>query len=610
MADPEKQMEMKVSLKKSVGFFIRAASVFLQCADAREASDGVEARPAREAVEELKVSGLGDAISVAIAVAQRMEADGLAEIVGVQTQYQEMSSIFTPQMIIQLRRQFRPSLGDEGQLSVATWNLAAINNNPFEYWISHSDGSYKELMDQVERFIDAPGDRDVAVAEVFPAPLFQELLSLMKAEGWQGLEKVTALWESDFSKRKVISGVLKEKELGAKRLCSMPDRFTNTINIASGGPVFRPTVINHSTNVLSSVAAWWPQWVDFMFKGSLEMRTGNNGSTKRIRPCEMLSTIKKAKYPAITEEEEAISVPLQCLCLAIFDAILVHMMQVLSPDGHWLRIKESICNATFRKKSAITTRILQSYSGCAVICLQEASEAYLQSLRQSSLAKTHHIVIPEKVDGQRDQNSALLLSRIAFPLGAEKEITDDVVAAVEGSKLEVGDLIAVRATHSSGRRLVVASFHGDTNGQATAPVIKALQRALSGDALLFGLDANTYLKGSTSLYGVQEFLQECRGVDFQVCWPEDMEMSKCLTTCNARTFLQPQLNKACPSAKKLEMGDVNPKDHIVFSREAFESVRVIKDNMGHGEYVEGVCFPSLRFPSDHGLVAAVLRPKL
>ena len=123
--------------------------MFLQGADAREASDGVEARPAREAVEELKVSGLGDAISVAIAVAQRMEADGLAEIIGVQTQYQEMSGIFTPRMIIQLRRQFRPSLGDEGQLSVATWNLAAINNNPFEYWISHSDESYKELMDQV-----------------------------------------------------------------------------------------------------------------------------------------------------------------------------------------------------------------------------------------------------------------------------------------------------------------------------------------------------------------------------------------------------------------------------------------------------------------------------
>ena len=27
----------------------------------------------------------------------------------------------------------------DGELKVATWNMAAINNNPFEYWISHED---------------------------------------------------------------------------------------------------------------------------------------------------------------------------------------------------------------------------------------------------------------------------------------------------------------------------------------------------------------------------------------------------------------------------------------------------------------------------------------
>mmetsp|Transcript_52479 Transcript_52479/g.122448 ORF Transcript_52479/g.122448 Transcript_52479/m.122448 type:complete len:612 (+) Transcript_52479:46-1881(+) len=606
------EMEMKVSLKKGVGFFIRAASVFLQGAEAREATDSFDARPAREPVDELQVSGLGDAISVAIAVAQRMEADGLAEIVSVETRYQELPDSYSPQLVVRLRRVFHASLEEaEGQLAVATWNLAAINNNPFEYWISHTDAAYNQLMDQVEKFIDQPGEKDVPVAEVFSDSLFQELCGLMKAENWPGLEKVEELWKSDLSQRKIISGVLKEKELGAKRLCSMPDRFTNTINVATGSVVFRPTVINHSANVLSSVGAWWPQWASFMFKEELEVRTGKNGSTKRIRPCQMLSLIKKAKYPAISEEEEAISVPLQCLCLAIFDAILVHMLQVLSPDGHWLQIKESICKATFRQKNLLTTRILQSYSGASVVCLQEASAAYLQSLQSSSLARTHHVVIPEKVDGQRDQNSALLLRRDVFPEGAEKEITDEVIAALEGTAgVEVGDLIAVQASHSSGRRFLVASFHGDTNGQATAPVLKALLRSLGSDALLLGIDANTYLKGSASLYGVQDFLQECRGASLRSCWPEDGDMAKCLTTCNARTFLQPQLNKACPSAKKLETGDVNPKDHIIFSRDLYEPIKVIKDNTGKGEYIEGVCFPSLSFPSDHGMVAAVLKPKL
>ena len=83
------------------------------------------------------------------------------------------------------------------------------------------------------------------------------------------------------------------------------------------------------------------------------------------------------RYPALSEEEEAISVPLQAryvvsraivsraivggggdatprahrrytyyddtyyeqaLCVAIFDAILVHIVTTCSPDGTWLRL--------------------------------------------------------------------------------------------------------------------------------------------------------------------------------------------------------------------------------------------------------------------------------
>ena len=31
---------------------------------------------------------------------------------------------------------------EKGVLRVATWNIAAINNNPFEYWITHDDADY------------------------------------------------------------------------------------------------------------------------------------------------------------------------------------------------------------------------------------------------------------------------------------------------------------------------------------------------------------------------------------------------------------------------------------------------------------------------------------
>ena len=60
---------------------------------------------------------------------------------------------------------------DESKLKTATWNIAAVNNNPFEYWVKHEDASYNTLMQGVESFIEQPGERDVPVSQVFtPAP--------------------------------------------------------------------------------------------------------------------------------------------------------------------------------------------------------------------------------------------------------------------------------------------------------------------------------------------------------------------------------------------------------------------------------------------------------
>ena len=49
-----------------------------------------------------------------------------------------------------------PSLQQQ-EMRVATWNIAAVNNNPFEYWITHSDADYNKLMEDVQSFIDQPG---------------------------------------------------------------------------------------------------------------------------------------------------------------------------------------------------------------------------------------------------------------------------------------------------------------------------------------------------------------------------------------------------------------------------------------------------------------------
>ena len=57
--------------------------------------------------------------------------------------------------------------GSSSNLEALTWNMAAINNNPFEYWITAEDASYNQLMKDVSAFIQTPGAADVAVHTVF-----------------------------------------------------------------------------------------------------------------------------------------------------------------------------------------------------------------------------------------------------------------------------------------------------------------------------------------------------------------------------------------------------------------------------------------------------------
>merc|ERR1719502_1109467 len=67
-------VDMKVSTKKGVGFYIRAATSFLKGLEAKEAVEGKPALEAKAPVNAIKISGLSDAINTVVAVAMRVEA--------------------------------------------------------------------------------------------------------------------------------------------------------------------------------------------------------------------------------------------------------------------------------------------------------------------------------------------------------------------------------------------------------------------------------------------------------------------------------------------------------------------------------------------------------
>lgn len=503
------------------------------------------------------------------------------------------------------------------KLSISTWNIAAINNNPFEYWITIKDNpKYEELMLNVEKFLEEPGANDVPVNMVFTDSMFNALQQRMVEVGLDPDQKVRKYWEDSYKDRKIVSGFLKDKTLGSKRLASMPDRVTNTINVVGAPePVCRPTVINMFEGDLSTTEKWWDEWVRFMFQEPLPIKM-KTGVESKI-PYQLLKPILKAKYPAITEEEEAISLPLQTLCGAIFDAILVHMMNTVSKPEIWQPLKHTMVENLNRKKVPNTLSILKnSYGDADIIMLQEVSGAFIDYARRE-LPK-YHVVPPEALDAVRDQNSAILLNKKTFPNGHGTEITSLIERAFptgEQVPVATGDILAITAVDAGDIPYVIASFHGDTNGLATVPVLTAMQKAISEEpklsehVFIFGLDANTYENGEVNVkQDVLEFGEVYVGHGLTSCWG-DVPNPKNYTTYNARTYLQPQLNKACKSSEKDKCGDINPKDFILFPKDSFEVVRTWKDNTGAKKYIEKMAFPTLDFPSDHGILSTILKPK-
>ena len=118
-----------------------------------------------------------------------------------------------------------------------------------------------------------------------------------------------------------------------------------------------------------------------------------------------------------------------------------------------------------------------------------------------------------------------------------------------------------------GNRYFLASFHGDTNGMASLPVLRALDHATKtyypNHILICGMDANTHKIHSESTQGLENFHHSFLELGMMSCWGHSPSLAT-WTTRNARTYLQPQLQKAVGIADVARKGDMNLKDWIVF----------------------------------------------
>jgi hypothetical protein len=523
------------------------------------------------------------------------------------------------------------SVRDLQPLKVRTWNVAAINNNPFEYWITMEDPAYGKMLSDVEALMQgAGGSADVRIVEIFTDQMFDELAACFAARGWgDHADAIAEAW-AGFKDRPIVSGFLKDGELGKKRLTSMPDRTTNTLATVAG-PAFRPTVINCFEGKMDSVEEWWGHWKRFMFEDAMEMTPG----VSKVG-ADLLAPIKRSKYPALTEAEEAICMPLQTLCLALFDAVQLHVVRTVAPDS-WQTTRNQIADALNRRKKPITAGVLANpaYDGTEVWFLQECQAAFIETeLRNAggngttaALAQRYDAVAPQTLS-KSEQNSALLLSKERFDVSTLKDLTA-MATAVMKKKLKIsdGDLLLVAVSEKSGlsatppERFAFCSFHGDTDGLASIPVLRAVVAAVKQEeaetgvalTLVCGMDANVYANGAASYkagkqQGCAEFGAAAVALGLTTATGDEPDQALATSAC-ARTFLQPQLHKGVTRAE-VEAGlDQHPKDHILFQKKRFRGTEgMTRDNTGEGRWDDAIkLLPTLAFPSDHCLLRAHLK---
>jgi hypothetical protein len=502
----------------------------------------------------------------------------------------------------------------EIKLSAATWNVSSINNNPFEYWVTHPDPAYDRLMQGVQTLIEDPAE-DIPIHQIFTDEMYSELRLEMNACHIEGLLVLDSFWADDFRTRKAISGFLKDKYIGVKRLTSMPDRITNTINLSDGGVRYRPTVINaYDGGELGTLQEWWALWKTFMFHTSVQLCAECHYSAPAQLVVQLIPPILRSKYPAISNDEQAISIPLQILCLAIMDAILLHILNTIEPQ-EWQRLRRSLAGALIHNKQANICQVVENYSDVEVFFIQEASAAFCKDiLAHSVLSQRFAVLLPANFDSTRNQNSLILAARARFP-GPGVDVTAQILAFAAGTWIAPGDLAAASLEDRDGCRWLLVSFHGDSNGLSAQPLLAALDAAVRehfpDHVVVTGLDANTHsaaalVSGASPLQGVAHFFEFLKRHRMSSLW-DSLPLQAISTTCNARTLLQTQLNKAVALGDRAGSQHRHLKDWILSYEEQVQRFTNIgRDNTGRRRFVEDTVFPTLDFPSDHAVIFARL----
>ena len=145
------------------------------------------------------------------------------------------------------------------------------------------------------------------------------------------------------------------------------------------------------------------------------------------------------------------------------------------------------------------------------------------------------VLRPSQVDAKRSQMSVILASRARFDPATARDVSADALAAPGCEAVDRADLCVYDVADRGGRPFLLASFHGDSDGRATLPVLAAVHRLartrFPRHALVMGLDANTAAGGGGGALDVGRFCAALADAGMGSCWRGQVRPPNSLGGC-------------------------------------------------------------------------------
>ncbi|KAF4684822.1 hypothetical protein FOZ63_024742 [Perkinsus olseni] len=373
------------------------------------------------------------------------------------------------------------------------------------------------------------------------------------------MRRLEGLLSPVFGDRALFSEAI--KNIGDSRIISWPDRFTNVV----GNDRCRPSMISCFTEELSPSKAWLDSWIRFMADAHIP-------------------TLSVEKYNVASPYRENYR-SFSVVGLAVFDSILIAISERTSVDWRDMRLGRIECVS--QRPQQLVNHIAQHLLGAEdVIMLQEVSDDIQNRILSVDEAGGYELIAESNSSGAK-QRSVILIKKgcgLEIDVAASERVREAMRAEGERQGLASGDLSVAVVTTANDNPLLLASFHGDTNGRLTIPTLEVLGSL--GLPLLAGVDANCYANATPGNLAVVDFLKAVTDTGLYHTQP-------LTTTRNLRTPLQAQ-------SAKTNVLDENPKDYVLLTDAGMTIEKSSVDDGGSG----GQSLPNLRFPSDHAIVKA------